>query len=605
VNKDIYKSIISGAFKMDQFGELNRTCYCNDIKDKNIGDRVTVMGWVDRVRDLGNLTFVDIRDRTGLVQVVISSEGENSLHTRIKKLRSEYVVSVSGPLIERDAETFNPSLPTGKVEVLIEDIKILNTSLTPPFPIESDINTSEETRLKYRYLDLRRSNLQKNLEIRHRVTMEIRKELDEQNFLEIETPILNKSTPEGARDYLVPSRVQRGAFYALPQSPQLFKQLLMVSGFDRYFQIARCFRDEDLRADRQPEFTQVDIEMSFVQPDQIFGLIEKLLQRVFRLVGQEIETPFPRFSYEEVMNRFGTDRPDTRFGLELRDVSRCFKNTPFQVFREIIEDGGMIKGINTPEGESYSRKELDDLISFVRQYGASGLVWIKSTENGIKSSLPKIVPEEELAEAINDAGLETGQTLLLVAGKPKIVHESLSALRLHLANKHSLISPEKNNFLWVLDFPLLDWDEEAKRWVATHHPFTSPRDEDIELLASDPGKIKAKAYDVVLNGLEIGGGSIRIHRNNIQKKVFKALGIEAEEAENRFGFLLKALRYGAPPHGGIALGLDRLIMMLLGEKSIREVIAFPKTARALDLMCEAPSAVDEKQLRELHIKIRE
>lgn len=590
---------------MDQIGELRRTCYCNDIKDKQIGDRVTVMGWVDRIRDLGNLTFVDIRDRTGLVQVVISSDQEKSLHSKIKKLRSEYVVSVSGPLIERDAETFNPSLPTGKVEVSVEDIRILNTALTPPFPIDPEISTSEETRLKYRFLDLRRGNLQKNMEIRHNVTMEIRKELDENNFLEIETPILNKSTPEGARDYLVPSRVQRGAFYALPQSPQLFKQLLMVSGFDRYFQIARCFRDEDLRADRQPEFTQVDIEMSFVQPEQIFEIVEKLLKRVFRLIDQEIETPFPRFSYEEVMNRYGTDRPDIRFGLELNDVSSCFKATPFQVFRDIIKDGGLIKGINTPEDESFSRKELDDLISFVRQYGATGLVWIKSTDTGIKSSLPKIVPEEELASACEEAGLKTGQTLLMVAGKPKIVHESLSALRLLLARKHNLISPEKYNFLWVQDFPLLDWDEEENRWMATHHPFTSPRDEDLDLLSTDPGKIKAKAYDVVLNGVEIGGGSIRIHRNNIQKKVFKALGIEAEEAENRFGFLLKALRYGAPPHGGIALGLDRLIMQLLGEKSIRDVIAFPKTARALDLMCEAPSKVDEKQLRELHIKIRE
>ena len=590
---------------MDQIGELKRTCYCNDIKDKKIGDMVTVMGWVDRIRDLGNLTFVDLRDRTGIVQVVISSDNKNGLHGKIKQLRSEYVISVSGPLIERDAETYNPSLPTGKVEVAVEDIKILNTSLTPPFPIDSEIGTSEETRLKYRFLDLRRENLQKNMVLRHRATMEIRKELDENDFLEIETPILNKSTPEGARDYLVPSRVQRGSFYALPQSPQLFKQLLMVSGFDRYFQIARCFRDEDLRADRQPEFTQVDIEMSFIQPDQIFELIENLLKRVFRLIGQEIETPFPRFSYDEVMNRFGTDRPDTRFGLELQDVSSSFETTPFQVFQDILKDGGLIKGIATPEGESYSRKDLDDLIVFVRQYGANGLVWIRLTDTGIKSSLPKIVPEDELAGACQAAGLKTGQTLLVVAGKAKVVHESLSALRLHLARKHNLIQPGRYNFLWVQDFPLLEWDEEESRWAATHHPFTSPRDEDFDLLTTDPGKVRAKAYDVVLNGLEIGGGSIRIHRNSIQKKVFKALGIESEEAEKRFGFLLRALRYGAPPHGGIALGLDRLIMMLTGEKTIRNVIAFPKTARAIDLMCEAPSEVDEKQLRELHIKLRD
>lgn len=590
---------------MDQIGDLKRTCYCNDIKDMKIGDEVTVMGWVDRLRDLGNLTFADVRDRTGVVQIVVSSNRQNGVHHRIKQLRSEYVVAVSGPLIERDAETYNPSLPTGKVEVAVRDIRILNTSLTPPFPIDSDTSTSEETRLKYRFLDLRRNAMQKNMVLRHQATLEIRKELDENNFLEIETPILNKSTPEGARDYLVPSRVQRGAFYALPQSPQIFKQLLMVSGFDRYFQIARCFRDEDLRADRQPEFTQVDIEMSFVQPEQIFEVVEKLLARVFKLINQDIETPFPRFSYEEVMNRFGTDRPDTRFGLELVDVSACFADTPFQVFNEILKDGGYIKGIAAPEGQNYSRKELDDLISYVRQFGASGLVWIKMTDEGLKSSLPKAVPEEELASAAAAAGIKPGQTFLMVAGKNKTVHESLSALRLHLARQHDLIPHGKYNFLWVLDFPLLEWEEEENRWAATHHPFTSPRDEDLDLLGTDPGKVKAKAYDVVLNGLEIGGGSIRIHRNSVQKKIFKALGIEPEEAEKRFGFLLKALRYGAPPHGGIALGLDRLIMLLSGEKSIRNVIAFPKTARAIDLMCEAPSEVDEKQLRELHIRIRD
>ena len=590
---------------MDQFGKLTRTCYCNDIKDKNINDLVTVMGWVDRIRDLGNLTFVDLRDRTGVVQVVASSDNEDALHGKLKQLRSEYVVAVTGKLIERDAETYNPTLPTGKVEVAAEEIRILNQSLTPPFPIEADISTSEETRFKYRYLDLRRASLQKNMEIRHRATMEIRKELDANNFLEIETPILNKSTPEGARDYLVPSRVQKGAFYALPQSPQIFKQLLMVSGFDRYYQIARCFRDEDLRADRQPEFTQVDIEMSFVQPEQIFELIENILKKVFLLIGKEIQTPFPQHSYEEVMNRFGTDRPDTRFGLELQDVGSCFSDTPFQVFRNILEDGGFIKGIASPEEVSYSRKELDDLISYVRQYGATGLVWIKPTTDGIKSSLPKVVPAEELEAAARAAGLKTGQTLLMVAGDFKTVHESLSALRLHLAAKHNLIPRDKYNFLWVRDFPLLDWDDEEERWVATHHPFTSPCDEDLDLLSKEPGKVKAKAYDVVLNGMEIGGGSIRIHSSPVQKKIFKALGIETEEAEKRFGFLLKALKYGAPPHGGIALGLDRLIMLLTGERSIRSVIAFPKTARAIDLMCEAPSEVDEKQLRELHIKIRD
>lgn len=590
---------------MDHMGDLKRSCYCNDIKDKKIGDHVTVMGWVDRIRDLGNLTFVDVRDRTGIVQVVVSSDQESTVRERIKKLRSEYVVAVSGALIERDEETYNPSLPTGKVEIAVEDIRILNTSLTPPFPVDPEITTSEETRLKYRYIDLRRSIMQRNMELRHQITLAIREVLDRNSFLEIETPILNKSTPEGARDYLVPSRVQRGAFYALPQSPQIFKQLLMVSGFDRYYQIARCFRDEDLRADRQPEFTQVDIEMSFVSPEDVFELVENMLAKAFKVIGREIETPFPRYSYDDVINRYGTDRPDTRFGLELGDFSRNFQESPFQVFRSILEEGGCIKGIAAPEDQNYSRKELDDLVPFVRQYGASGLVWIRTTKDGIKSSLPKVVPEEELRAAASEAGLKPGQFLLIVAGERKIVHESLSALRLHLARKHELIDKEKFNFLWVTDFPLLEWDEEEDRWMATHHPFTSPREEDLNLLTTDPGKVKARAYDVVLNGIEIGGGSIRIHQNSVQKKVFKALGIDQEEAEHRFGFLLKALRYGAPPHGGIALGLDRLIMLMCGEKSIRNVIAFPKTARALDLMCEAPSEVNEKQLRELHIRLRD
>jgi len=590
---------------MDQMGDLQRTCYCNEIKDKEIGDRITVMGWVDRIRDLGNLTFVDVRDRTGIVQVVVSSDQERSLRDKIKKLRSEYVVAVTGPVIERDKETYNPALPTGKVEIAAEDLRILNTSLTPPFPVEPDITTTEETRLKYRFIDLRRSIMQKNMILRHQITLAIREELDQNSFLEIETPILNKSTPEGARDYLVPSRVQRGAFYALPQSPQIFKQLLMVAGFDRYYQIARCFRDEDLRADRQPEFTQVDIEMSFVTPEHVFELVEKMLKRVFRVIGREIETPFLRYSYEDVINKYGTDRPDTRFGLELTDLSRNFQETPFQVFRSILEQGGCIKGIAAPENQNYSRKDLDDLVPFVRQYGASGLVWIRPTEEGIRSSLPKAVPESELSAAASEAGLKPGQFMLIVAGDRKTVHESLSALRLHLARKHDLIPQDQYNFLWVTDFPLLEWDEEENRWMATHHPFTSPREEDLSLLSEDPGKVKARAYDVVLNGIEIGGGSIRIHQNSVQKKVFKALGIDPEEAEKRFGFLLRALRYGAPPHGGIALGLDRLIMLLCGEKSIRNVIAFPKTARALDLMCEAPSEVDERQLRELHIKLRD
>ena len=588
---------------MEALGSLERTCYCGEISEENIGQTVTVMGWVDRQRDLGNLVFLDLRDRSGILQVVVSSTDEE-LHQKAKSARPEFVIAVVGQIVKRDEETVNPSIPTGSLEIRASELRILNASLTPPFPINEEVTTSEETRLRYRFLDLRRRSLQRNIRLRHQVSLEIRKYLDEKGFLEIETPFLTKSTPEGARDYLVPSRIHRNHFYALPQSPQLFKQLLMISSFDRYYQIVRCFRDEDLRADRQPEFTQVDIELSFPQIDTVFSVVETLLERVFAIVGIKIELPFPRISYQEAMGRFGTDRPDTRFGMELEDVSAIFQDTSFQVFREVVEDGGTIRGLAAPEGAQYSRKDLDNLMVFVKQFGAPALSWVRKEGDEFKSSLPKVVPQEELRRVAEKARQKDGQTFLMVAGSEKVVFDSLAALRLHIARQEGLIPDDLLSFLWVHDFPLLEWDDGEERYVARHHPFTSPRDEDMKLLETDPGEVRAKAYDVVLNGIEIGGGSIRIHQEPIQKQVFAALNIDEEEAEERFGFLLEALRFGAPPHGGIALGLDRILMLLAGETSIREVIAFPKTARAVDLMCSAPSTVSEKQLRELNLSLK-
>ena len=588
---------------MEALGRLERTCYCGEVSEENIGQTVTVMGWVDRQRDLGNLVFLDLRDRSGILQVVVSSTDEE-LHQKAKSARPEFVIAVVGQIVKRDEETVNPSIPTGSLEIRASELRILNASLTPPFPINEEVTTSEETRLRYRFLDLRRRSLQRNIRLRHQVSLEIRKYLDEKGFLEIETPFLTKSTPEGARDYLVPSRIHRNHFYALPQSPQLFKQLLMISSFDRYYQIVRCFRDEDLRADRQPEFTQVDIELSFPQIDTVFSVVETLLERVFAIVGIKIELPFPRISYQEAMGRFGTDRPDTRFGMELEDVSAIFQDTSFQVFREVVEDGGTIRGLAAPEGAQYSRKDLDNLMVFVKQFGAPALSWVRKEGDEFKSSLPKVVPQEELRRVAEKAKQKDGQTFLMVAGSEKVVFDSLAALRLHIARQEGLIPDDLLSFLWVHDFPLLEWDDGEERYVARHHPFTSPRDEDMKLLETDPGEVRAKAYDVVLNGIEIGGGSIRIHQEPIQKQVFAALNIDEEEAEERFGFLLEALRFGAPPHGGIALGLDRILMLLAGETSIREVIAFPKTARAVDLMCSAPSTVSEKQLRELNLSLK-
>lgn len=581
---------------MDQLGELKRSVYCGLVDESLVKRRVTVMGWVDRRRDLGGLVFLDLRDHEGIVQVVVRSESSLLLETT-KEIRPEFVLAVTGDVVMRDEETINPEVATGRVEILAREIRVLNTSDTPPFPITEGVTASQETRLRYRFLDLRRRRLQHNIRLRHRVSCKIRNFLDQQGFLEIETPLLTRSTPEGARDYLVPSRLHGGHFYALPQSPQLFKQLLMISGFDRYFQIARCFRDEDLRADRQPEFTQVDIELAYPQMEDIFELVESLLVGVFKSADVDITAPFPRLTHAEALARYGTDRPDTRFGLELVDVSEAFQETSFQIFQGILQKGGQIKGIRVPGGASYSRKQLDGLSDQLDLR----LSWLKVTAEGLKSSFPKAVPAGEL-EQIKEAGqLGEGDIFLMAAGSN--IDTLLGDLRLLVAEKEDLIPSDEYAFLWIYDFPLVQWDDNEERYMACNHPFTSPHEEDIGLLETDPARVRARAYDVVLNGTEIGGGSIRIHQKELQQRVFRVLGMESEEAEDKFGFLLEALGFGAPPHGGIALGLDRLVMLLAGEDSIRDVIAFPKTARALDLMCRAPSLVSEKQLSELHIRV--
>ena len=585
----------------EQLGELTRTHSCGALRPKDVGADVVLLGWVHRVRDLGGVLFIDVRDRAGITQVVFDKDDE-TLMTKAKRLRSEFVVGVEGRVRPRSAETVNPKLATGEVEVVVRQLTLLNEAKTPPFPIADDTAVSEDVRLKYRYLDLRRPRLQANMGLRHRVTATVRQYFDANGFWEIETPILTKSTPEGARDYLVPSRVHPGEFFALPQSPQLFKQILMMSGVDRYVQICRCFRDEDLRADRQPEFTQVDVEMSFARPETIFDTIEPLMRAVCAVVGREIDTPFQRMSYSEAIATYGSDKPDPRCGMPIQDLGGLFGESSFRVFRDIVAAGGGVRGFVVKSASGYSRSEVDGIVDQAKQLGAAGLIWARRAEDGaITSSVMKALGEEEVRRMLDAAAAGQGELLLVAAGEPDATSKMLGQLRLTLARQKGLLNPDTYAFVWVVDFPLLEWDPEARRYNSMHHPFTSPHEVDFGLLEREPGQVRAKAYDLVLNGSEIGGGSIRIHDAEVQQKIFSLLNISPEEAKLRFGFFLEALEYGTPPHGGIALGLDRIIATLAGEQSIREVIAFPKTAAAVDLMCNAPSPVDSKQLRELHL----
>ena len=587
----------------EQLGELARTHTCGALRGTDVGADVVLLGWVHRVRDLGGVLFVDMRDRGGITQVVFDRDDE-ALMNKAKRLRSEYVVGVSGRVRRRSPETVNAKLETGEVEVVVRQLAILNEAKTPPFPIADESPVSEDVRLKYRYLDLRRPRLQSNMILRHRVTAAIRQYFDRNGFLEVETPILGKSTPEGARDYLVPSRVHPGEFYALPQSPQLFKQILMISGLDRYVQICKCFRDEDLRADRQPEFTQVDVEMSFAQPQTIFGVIEPLMREIFATIGKEIETPFRRMPYSEAMAKYGSDKPDLRPGMEIQDIRELFRDSSFRVFKEIVASGGTVRGFVIKSAGGYSRSEVDGIVDQAKQLGATGLVWARRADDGtITSSIMKALGEEGVRQMLEATSTGNCAILLVAAGEPDATSKLLGQLRLNIAKKAGLLNPDEYALTWVVDFPLLEWDPEEKRYVAMHHPFTSPLDDDMGKLDSDPGKARAKAYDLVLNGSEIGGGSIRIHDATMQSRIFTLLNISEEDARARFGFFLEALEYGTPPHGGIALGLDRIVAILSGESSIREVMAFPKTAAAVDLMTDAPSPVDKKQLKELHLKI--
>ncbi|CAI8972793.1 aspartate--tRNA ligase [Brevibacillus sp. BC25] len=579
-----------------------RTVHGGEVTTAHVGQEVVLNGWVQKRRDLGGVIFIDFRDRTGIVQIVFNPEYNKEAWEAADKVRSEYVLVVKGKVVNRAPEAINPKLKTGEVEVHISEIEILNDAKTPPFLIEDEIDVDEQVRLKYRYLDLRRPEMQRSLILRSKAAKAFRDYLDENNFVEVETPILQKSTPEGARDYLVPSRVHPGEFYALPQSPQLFKQLLMVSGLERYYQIARCFRDEDLRADRQPEFTQVDIETSFLSMEEILPMMEKMVAHVFKqTVGVDVPTPFPRLTYADAMARYGSDKPDVRFGMELTDVSDLVATSDFKVFAAAVAGGGQVKAINAKGCGHYSRKEADDLGKFASRYGAKGLAWIGFKDGEVKGPIAKFFKEEELNEMKARLAVEEGDLLLFVADKPKVVADALGALRSKLGAELGLIDQSQFAFLWVVDFPLVEWDEDAKRYVALHHPFTRPKDEDLHLFDTDPGQMRAQAYDMVLNGYELGGGSMRIFKRDVQEKMFTTLGFTLEEARKQFGFLMDAFEYGTPPHGGIALGLDRLIMLLAGRTNLREVIAFPKTASASDLMVNAPDVVDEKQLKELSI----
>lgn len=585
---------------------MKRSCYCGKVDESFIGKEIVVSGWVHSRRDHGGVIFIDLRDREGLVQIVFQPE-KKEIFAQAEHLRSEYVLSVKGLVRNRPEGTVNPNMFTGKVEIVVNELEIINTSPVLPLEVDDYKETSEEIRLKYRYLDLRRPSFQKNFILRHKISQTIREYLNKEGFLEIETPFLTKSTPEGARDFLVPARLAHGCFYALPQSPQIFKQILMVAGFDKYYQIARCFRDEDLRADRQLEFTQVDMEMSFIDEQDIMTIVEQMLAKIFKdVLGKEIQTPFLRMPYDEAMLRFGSDKPDTRFAMEIKDFTKELANCGFGVFKNVIAKGNVVRGLCITGGAKFSRSEIDGLTKFVAEFGAKGLAWMKITANGAESNIVKFFTKEEIDTIINKLEAKDGDLVVFLADEVDIVAQGLGALRLKMGKQLGLIDKNKFNFLWVVDFPLFAWDKEEKRWVANHHPFTAVKDEDVDKLTQEnAGQAKARAYDVILNGVELGGGSIRIHKSDMQSKVFNLLNITEESAKEKFGFLLDALTYGAPPHGGLAIGFDRLCALLIGEESIREVIAFPKTQKAICPLSNAPAEVAEKQLRELGIKINQ
>ena len=590
---------------METMAGMHRSCGCGRVTEKDCGKELTLAGWVNTRRDHGGLIFIDLRDRSGIVQVVMSPQyGEDAFH-KAEDVRSEYVLAIRGIVRERSPETVNPKMQTGKIEVVVSEMRVLNKAKTPPFYVEDGIDVDETVRLKHRYIDLRRPEMQRNLIMRHKIVHEMRQFLDAHDFLEVETPILTKSTPEGARDYLVPSRVNPGKFYALPQSPQLFKQLLMVSGLERYFQIARCFRDEDLRAARQPEFTQLDIELSFEDQDFILDLMEHMMQRIFKnVLNVDIQIPFKRITWDDAVNLYGSDKPDLRFDMHFYDISDLLRDTGFKVFRNVLDNGGIVKAITVKGDAAIPRRELDGLVDYVGNYGAKGLAWIGLNKDGsLKCQITKFLGEDKIREIGKFCEAENGDLILIIADKPKVVAQALGELRLEMARRMNLIDENEFCFRWVTDFPMFEYSEEDKRWVAEHHPFTAPRDEDVQYLLTDPSKVYAKAYDMVLNGVEAGGGSLRIYQEELQEKVFKAIGITHEEAQEKFGFLLDAFRYGAPPHAGIALGLDRLVMLMLRLGSIRDVIAFPKTQSAIDQMTQAPSEVVDMQLKELHIRV--
>ncbi|RKD73092.1 aspartyl-tRNA synthetase [Sinobaca qinghaiensis] len=582
-----------------------RTHYAGDITESLIGEKVRLKGWAQTRRDLGQVIFIDLRDRSGIVQIVANPEISADALETADSVRSEYVLEIYGTVVQRDEETYNEKIPTGTVEIRVEQIDILNTSKPLPFQIDSNQEISEDVRLKYRYLDLRREEMRETIKLRNRVTKIIRDYMDDNEFVDIETPMLTKSTPEGARDYLVPSRVHKGEFYALPQSPQLFKQLLMVSGFERYYQIVRCFRDEDLRADRQPEFTQLDIEASFLETEEFLPMIEELMKKTVKeVLGKDVETPFPRMTYEDAMNRYGSDKPDTRFGLELTELSHIVGNSDFKVFAQAVKNGGIVKGLNVKgAAPKMSRKEIDELADFAAIYGAKGLAWLRVEEDMLRGPIAKFFTEEETEQIKSAMDAEPGDLLFFGADKKEVVYATMGALRLKFGKDFEMIDESKYNFLWVTEFPLVEYDDNSKRYTAMHHPFTSPLKEDAHKLDSEPENVRAEAYDIVLNGYEIGGGSQRIYKKDMQQSMFKALGFSQEEAQEQFGFLLDAFEFGTPPHGGIALGLDRFVMILAGRDNLRDTIAFPKTASASDPLTGAPGAVSEQQLKELHLKL--